>query len=108
MAHSELEFSCRHRVPSKKHFSPVSRSKGETMLSGPATARVSMNPPLATIGMGALLAVTGFVVITSQWGHPTSGVATGGFFVILLGILVFVVGCIWLLVKLLSLIARPQ
>jgi hypothetical protein len=84
---------------------PIERRK---MLSGPATARVSMNPPLATIGMGALLAVTGFVVITSQWGHPTSGVATGGFFVILLGILVFVVGCIWLLVKLLSLIARPH
>lgn len=78
------------------------------MLPGPATARVSMNPPLITIGMGVLLAVAGFVVVTSQWGHPTSSVATVGFFIILLGILVFVVGCIWLLVRLLSLISRPR
>jgi len=65
-----------------------------------------MNPPLITIGIGGLLAVTGFMVITSQWGHPTSSVATVGFFIILLGILIFVVGCIWLLVRLLSLISR--
>jgi hypothetical protein len=67
-----------------------------------------MNAPLITIGLGVLLAVTGFVVITSQWGHPTSSIATVGFFMILLGILVFVVGCIWLLVKLLGLISRPR
>lgn len=67
-----------------------------------------MNPPLIAIGLGVLLAVTGFVMITSQWGHPTSSVATVGFFIILLGILVFVIGCIWLLVRLLSLVSRPR
>lgn len=78
------------------------------MLPGSAAARVSMNPPLITIGMGVLLAVVGFLVVTSQWGHPTSSVATVGFFGILLGILVFVVGCIWLVVKLVSLVSRRR
>jgi hypothetical protein len=78
------------------------------MFTSPAAGRVSMNPPLIAIGLGVLLAVTGFVMITSQWGHPTSSVATVGFFIILLGILVFVIGCIWLLVRLLSLVSRPR
>ena len=46
------------------------------------------------------------VVITSQWGNPTSNVATAGFVGILLGILTFVAGCIWLVVKVLRVASR--
>jgi hypothetical protein len=78
------------------------------MLPGPVSAKISWNPVLITIGVGILVAVAGFVVVTSQWGHPTTPVATAGFFGILLGILIFVFGCIWLLVKILAVISRPR
>jgi flagellar biogenesis protein FliO len=68
------------------------------MLPGPSTPKFR-GTLLITIGIGVLLAVASFVVVTSQWGKPTTSIATAGFFGILLGILVFVAGCIWLLVK---------
>jgi hypothetical protein len=78
------------------------------MLAGPAPAKVSWNPALITIGIGVLLAVASFVVVTSQWGQPTTSIATAGFFGILLGILVFTAGCIWLLVKIIVVVSRPR
>ena len=78
------------------------------MLDGPATAKVSWNPVLITIGMGILLFVATCVVMTSQWGQPTTSIATAGFFGMLLGILTFAAGCIWLVVKILVVISRPR
>jgi len=78
------------------------------MLTDPAPAKVSWNPVLITIGIGVLLAVASFVVVTSQWGRPTTSIATAGFFGILLGILVFTAGCIWLLVKIIVVASRPR
>jgi hypothetical protein len=78
------------------------------MLPGPAPTKVSWNPVLITIGIGILLAVASFVVVTSQWGRPTTSIATAGFFGILLGILVFTAGCIWLLVKIIVVVSRPR
>jgi hypothetical protein len=78
------------------------------MLPGPAPTKVSWNPVLITIGIGVLLAVASFVVVTSQWGRPTTSIATAGFFGILLGILVFTAGCIWLLVKIIVVVSRPR
>ena len=78
------------------------------MLPSPAPAKVSWNPVLITIGIGILVAIASFVVVTSQWGQPTTPIATAGFFGILLGILIFVAGCIWLLVKVISVISRPR
>jgi apolipoprotein N-acyltransferase len=78
------------------------------MLPGPALPKASWNPVLITMGIGVLLAVASFVALMSQWGRPTTSVATAGFFGILLGILVFVAGCIWLLVKIIVVVSRPQ
>jgi hypothetical protein len=78
------------------------------MLPDPAPEKVSWNPVLITIGIGVLLAVASFVVVTSQWGRPTTSIATAGFFGILLGILVFTAGCIWLLVKIIVVVSRPR
>jgi hypothetical protein len=78
------------------------------MLPGPSTPKVSWDPVLITIGIGVLLAVASFVVVTSQWGKPTTSIATAGFFGILLGILVFVAGCIWLLVKIIVVVSRHR
>jgi apolipoprotein N-acyltransferase len=78
------------------------------MLPGPAPTKVSWNPVLITIGIGVLLAVASFVVVTSQWGRPTTSIATAGFFGILFGILVFTAGCIWLLVKIIVVVSRPR
>jgi len=78
------------------------------MLPGPAPAKVSWNPVLITIGIGVLLAVASFVVVTSQWGQPMTSIATAGFFGILLGILVFAGGCIWLVVKIIVVVSRPR
>jgi hypothetical protein len=78
------------------------------MLPSPAPEKASWNPPLITIGIGILVAIVSFVVVTSQWGRPTSSIATAGFFGILLGILIFVAGCIWLLVKIVGVISRPR
>jgi len=69
------------------------------MLPSPAPEKASWNPVLITIGAGILLAIASFVLITSQWGRPTSSLATVGFFGILLSILIFATGCIWLIVK---------
>jgi hypothetical protein len=82
--------------------------KEERMLPDPAPAKVSWNPVLITIGIGVLLAVASFVVVTSQWGRPTTSIATAGFFGILLGILVFTGGCVWLLVKIIAVISRRR
>ncbi len=78
------------------------------MLPGPAPGKGFWTPALTTIGLGIFVAVASFVVVTSQWGKPTSSIATAGFFGILLGILIFVVGCIWLLVKILGVLSRPR
>jgi len=78
------------------------------MLPDPAPEKVSWNPVLITIGIGVLLAVASFVVVTSQWGRPTTSIATAGFFGILLGILVFTAGCVWLLVKIILVVSRPR
>jgi hypothetical protein len=78
------------------------------MLPDPAPEKVSWNPVLITIGIGVLLAVASFVVVTSQWGRPTTSIATAGFFGILLGILVFTGGCVWLLVKIIVVVSRPR
>ena len=78
------------------------------MLPDPAPEKVSWNPVLITIGIGVLLAVASFVVVTSQWGRPTTSIASAGFFGILLGILVFTAGCIWLLVKIIVVVSRPR
>jgi uncharacterized membrane protein YhaH (DUF805 family) len=76
------------------------------MLPGPAPGKEFWNPALITIGVGLLLGVVSFVVVTSQWGKPTTDIATAGFFGILLGILIFVIGCIWLVVKIGSVVSR--
>lgn len=78
------------------------------MLAGPAPEKVSWNPVLITIGIGILLAITSFGVITSQWGRPTTSTATVGFFGILLGILIFAIGCIWFIVKIVVVVSRPR
>ena len=84
----------------------ASLEKQKHMLPGPAGTKISWTPVLATIGVGILLAIVSFVVITSQRGNPTSNVATAGFVGILLGILTFVAGCIWLVVKVLRVASR--
>ena len=78
------------------------------MLSGPAPEKASWNAVLITIGIGILLAIVSFVVVTSQWGRPTTSVATVGFFGILFGILIFAIGCIWLIVKIIVVVSRPR
>ena len=78
------------------------------MLPGPAVEKVSWNPVLITIRIGILLAVVSFAVITSQWGNPQSNIATAGFCGLLFGILIFVAGCIWLLVKILGVMSRAR
>jgi apolipoprotein N-acyltransferase len=78
------------------------------MLPGLASEKVSWNPVLITIGLGILLAIVSFVVVTSQWGRPTTSVATAGFFGILFGILIFAIGCIWLIVKIIVVVSRSR
>jgi preprotein translocase subunit SecF len=39
------------------------------------------------------------VSLISQWGRPSSDVATASIVGILLGVLIFVAGCLWLLYK---------
>jgi len=78
------------------------------MIPSPAPGKVSWNPVLITIGVGILLAIVSFGVVTSQWGRPTSSIATAGFFGILLGFLIFAVGCLWLLVKIVVVVSRPR
>jgi hypothetical protein len=78
------------------------------MLPGPPTEKVSWNPVLITIGLGILLAIVSFVVVTSQWGRPTTSVATVGFFGILFGILIFAIGCIWLIIKIVVVVSRSR
>src|SRR5215831_5171063 len=76
------------------------------MLPSPAPEKASWNPVLITIGAGILLAIASFVLITSQWGRPTSSLATVGFFGILLGILIFATGCIWLIFRIVVVASR--
>ena len=71
-----------------------------------APGKAFWNPALITIGIGILLAVVSFGVVTSQWGNPNT--PTAGFFGILLGILIFVAGCLWLLVKIVRVVSRPR
>lgn len=78
------------------------------MLPDPVSEKASWNPVLITIGLGSLLAIVSFVAVTSQWGRPTTSVATVGFFGILFGILVFAIGCIWLIVKILVVVSRSM
>ena len=78
------------------------------MLSGPAPEKASWNPVLITIGIGILLAIVSFVVVTTQWGRPTTSVATVGFFGILFGILIFAIGCIWFIVKIVVVVSRSR
>jgi hypothetical protein len=78
------------------------------MLSGPAPEKASWNPVLITIGIGILLAIVSFVAITSQWGRPTTSIATVGFFGILFGILIFAIGCVWFIVKIVVVVSRPR
>ena len=78
------------------------------MLPGSASEKVSWNPVLITIGLGILLAIVSFVVVTSQWGRPTTNVATVGFFGILFGILIFAIGCIWLIIKIAVVVSRSR
>jgi hypothetical protein len=78
------------------------------MLAGPAPEKVSWNPVLITIGLGILLAIVSFAVVTSQWGRPTTSIATVGFFGILFGILVFAIGCIWFIVKIVVVVSRAR
>lgn len=76
------------------------------MLPSPAPAKVFWNPVLITIGIGMLLAIVSFLAVTSQWGRPTTSIATAGFFGILFGIFIFATGCIWLVVKIVIVISR--
>jgi hypothetical protein len=41
-----------------------------------APGKAFWNPALITIGIGILVAVVSFSVVTSQWGHPTTDIAT--------------------------------
>jgi hypothetical protein len=84
----------------------ASLEKVERMLPGPAPGKAFWTPALITMGIGMLLAVASFVVVTSQWGQPTTGIATAGFFGVLLGILIFVAGCIWLLAEIVGAISH--
>jgi hypothetical protein len=84
------------------------RFEGANLMPGTVPRKSFWDPALITIGIGILVAVGSFVVVTSQWGHPTTDIATAGFFGILVGILIFVAGCIWLLVKFVILIARAR
>jgi hypothetical protein len=86
----------------------ASLEEEEPVLPSPAPAKVSWNPVLITIGIGVLVAIVSLGVVTSQWGRPTSSIATAGFFGILLGMLIFAVGCIWLVVKIVAVISRPR
>jgi apolipoprotein N-acyltransferase len=52
--------------------------------------------------------VVSFGGLISQWGRPTTSVATASFFGILFGILIFTVGCNWLLVKVILIIFRSN
>src|SRR4029077_92880 len=97
-----------HPPPQKVSGNRAPPQKEERMHPDPAPEKVSWNPVLITIGIGVLLAVASFVVVTSQWGRPTTSIATAGFFGILLGILVFTAGCIWLLVKIIVVVSRPR
>ena len=76
------------------------------MLPSPAPEKASWISVLITIGAGILLAIASFVLITSQWSRPTSSLATVGFFGILFGILIFAIGCIWLIVKIAVVVSR--
>ena len=89
-------------------MSCAGRLRETYMIPGPAPEKVSWNPVLITIGIGILLAMVSFVVVTSQWGRPTTSVATVGFFGILFGILIFAIGCIWFIVKIVVVVSRPR
>jgi hypothetical protein len=78
------------------------------MLPSPASEKASWNPVLITIGIGILFAIVSFIVVTSQWGRPTTSVATVGFFGILFGILIFATGCIWFIVKIVVVVSRSR
>jgi hypothetical protein len=106
---SELTFSCHHHQAEQRILIVAALlEKEERMLPAPARGKGFWDPALITIGIGILLGVVSFVVVTSQWGKPTTSIATAGFFGILLGILIFVAGCIWLFVKILSVVSRPR
>ena len=75
------------------------------MESTPAPKNWS-TPMLITIAVGVLVGVVSFGGIISQWGQPTTAVSTASFFGVLLGILIFAAGCIWLVIKLLLIIFR--
>jgi len=99
----------KHRLAKQKFLLVATTLEMEdAMLPGPAPEKVSWNPVLITIGAGILIAVVSFAVVTSQWGNPQSNIATAGFAGILLGIVIFVAGCIWLLVKVLGVMSRSR
>ena len=78
------------------------------MLPSPVPEKASWNPVLITIGIGILFAIVSFVIVTSQWGRPTTSLATAGFFGILLGFLIFAIGCIWFMVKIVMVVSRSR
>ena len=100
----------KHRLAKQKFFCSSPRRLKWRMLCFLALApeKVSWNPVLITIGTGILIAVVSFAVTTSQWGNPASNIATAGFAGILLGTLIFVAGCIWLLVTVLGVVSRSR
>src|SRR5215831_80468 len=100
--------SLRSQRQSVAGFRSLRSLEGTYMLPSPAPEKASWNPVLITIGIGILFAIVSFVVVTSQWGRPTTSVATVGFFGILFGILIFAIGCIWFIVKIVVVVSRSR
>jgi predicted permease len=103
--------ACNHHALSVNQwrFSSSPSLEGRSrMLPRPAPEKTSWNPVLITIGIGILFAIVSFVVVTSQWGRPTTSVATVGFFGILFGILIIAIGCIWFIVKIVVAVSRSR
>ena len=74
----------------------------------PAPPKISWTPVLVTIGAGILIAAGSFAGLISQWGRPSTGIATASFLGIVLGLLILAAGCIWLLVKILAVMSRSR
>jgi uncharacterized membrane protein YeaQ/YmgE (transglycosylase-associated protein family) len=63
---------------------------------------------LTTIVIGLVLGLASGVGLLSQWGQPTTNVATASFVKLLLGAVIFLAGCIRLLYKLFYVILGGQ
>jgi hypothetical protein len=73
-----------------------------------APVRILWARPLTTIALGLTLGMASCLGLLSQWGRPTTNVATASFVGIFLGALIFLAGCIWLLYKLIYVLFGGQ